>query len=205
MIKELNELVLDINEEYIKTNEVWMQEKLYKKVNLKEEIVRNIYNSEYILKDILNYRSFIIRQNIPLVMKLQKFNIDKISSIETRVKTQNSIELKIKNYIDNHEDGKVPIIKCFNDLFGMRIIYDIDFKHSEIEKFIQKEYPKLKCISAIRGDYIATHIYFRNGKYNFPWELQIWSRKNEKNNKISHKKYKQSYTKWESENKGEMA
>ena len=41
-----------------------------------------------------------------------------------------------------------------------------------------------------------------NGKednYIFPWELQIWRIEDSNLNKISHRKYKQAYTKWEKE------
>lgn len=46
--------------------------------------------------------------------------------INTRVKTHNSIEYKIENYRSNHEDGKIPINKCLNDLYGIRIILSED-------------------------------------------------------------------------------
>lgn len=52
------------------------------------------------------------------------------------------------------------------------------------------------------GNYKAIHVYFNKDNYAFPWELQIWNKQDEENNLESHKKYKQDYIKWESENKG---
>ena len=46
------------------------------------------------------------------------------------------------------------------------------------------------------------YIYFRQGNFNFQWELQVWNKENEINNITSHEKYKQDYIKWEKENKG---
>lgn len=41
------------------------------------------------------------------------------SSVTSRVKAQNSIEYKIDNYCNNHENGKIPLKKCMNDLLGI--------------------------------------------------------------------------------------
>lgn len=124
--------------------------------------------------------------------------------INTRVKTQNSIEFKTKNYSENHENGKVPINKCFNDLFGIRIILEQNLKHKDIQSFIKEKHKDLKCIDSSKkeGNYKATHVYFSTNNYTFPWELQIWNKADEENNLKSHEKYKQDYVKWEAENKG---
>ena len=49
-------------------------------------------------------------------------------NVTSRVKALNSIQYKIENYRLNHENGKIPIKKCLNDLLGFRIIFldDID-------------------------------------------------------------------------------
>ena len=99
--------------------------------------------------------------------------------------------------------GEVPLNKCFNDLYGIRIIFPQSISYKEIKKFVDEKYKgKLKCYNASKGKYIATHIYFKNGNNSFQWELQIWNKENEKNNINSHEQYKQGYTKWEEENKG---
>ena len=70
-----------------------------------------------------------------------------------------------------------------------------------LQRFIAK-YPNLKVIDSSKGEYKATHIYFRDGNYNFQWELQIWNKCDEATNIESHRKYKQEYVKWEKSNKG---
>lgn len=64
------------------------------------------------------------------------------------------------------------------------------------ETFPKERY---RCIDSSKGEYRATHLYFRDGNYTFPWELQIWGSCDEKSNLISHKKYKQEYITWEKE------
>ena len=67
--------------------------------------------------------------------------------------------------------------------------------------FINKN--NLKCIDSSKEvGYTATHIYFQNDNYSFPWELQVWDKSHEKSNIESHERYKQEYIKWEKENKG---
>jgi len=79
---------------------------------------------------------------------------------------------------------------------------EYNFKFEKILDIVEKNYDKLKCRDASKRGYKATHIYFKQDNLNFPWELQIWNKKDEINNIISHEKYKQDYVKWERENKG---
>lgn len=200
MLEELDKLILFILDKYNEIFEEWKKSDLYIPINQKEKLVKDIDND--ILNTILNYRHFINANNLEL--KLLINDLDLLSTINTRVKTQNSIEFKINNYRgQKHEFGKIPINKCFNDLYGIRIILPDDINHKFIEEFIKNKYDKkLKCINASKGDYVATHIYFKINNYSFQWELQVWDKKHEKSNIISHERYKQEYTKWEKENKG---
>lgn len=203
MLKDLEKLIDYILPKYIKISEDWLQNNNYTKINLKKKLVKEIYqNSNNELKDIFDYRAFINKECILLILELQQFNVFNYIKIETRVKAQNSIEFKLKNYVENHVQGEGAVIKCLNDIFGIRAIYSTNIDYNEVEKFIKNKYPKLRCIESIRDGYYAIHIYFRYNNYAFPWELQIWEEKREKSNKKSHKKYKQAYTKWEIENKG---
>lgn len=115
--------------------------------------------------------------------------------------SKNSIEFKIENYIKNHEDGKIPINKCFNDLFGIRIICNEELSFDKIVKLINNKYSNLKCIDSSKNEYKATHIYFKKDNFTFQWELQVWNKTDEIRNINSHEKYKQDYIKWENENK----
>lgn len=201
MLEELDKLINFIEKEYIEFNEKWQKSNYYNKFNLKNNLVCDLLNNEIILETIFNYREFINENNIQLLMDFKQFN-SKISKVNIRTKTRNSIEFKIKNYKDNHENGKIPIEKCLNDLFGIRIICSQKLNYDEIQNFIKEKHKKLKCIDSSKKDYKATHIYFKQDNFNFQWELQIWNKEDETNNINSHEKYKQEYVKWEKENKG---
>lgn len=201
MFKKLESLINFIQKEYIQFNEKWQKSEYYYKFNLKNNLVSDLVNNETMLETIFNYREFINENNIQLVMDFKQFNSE-LSKVNIRTKTKNSIEFKIKNYNDNHENGKIPIEKCLNDLFGIRIICGQKLNYDELSNFINENYIKLKCINSSKGDYKATHIYFKENNFNFQWELQIWNKEDEINNIISHEKYKQEYVKWEKENKG---
>ena len=98
--------------------------------------------------------------------------------------------------------GKEPINKCFNDLFGIRIIVENNLEFLEIKEYVENNYQNIKVIDALRGEYKAVHLYFKQDNFSFQWELQIWNKEDEERNINSHKIYKQDYTKWENENKG---
>lgn len=91
----------------------------YTKINLKNTQVCDLLKNKLVLDTIVIYREFINQNNIQLLMDMKKFNSEN-AKVNSRTKAKNSIEFKIENYINNHENGKVPISKCFNDLFGIR-------------------------------------------------------------------------------------
>lgn len=201
MLEELDKLINFIQKEYLEFNEKWKQSSYYAKINLKNNLVCDLLSNEIMLNIIFSYREFINENNIQLVMDFKQFN-NEISKVNIRTKTKNSIEYKIKNYNENHENGKIPIEKCLNDLFGIRIICTERLKYNQIINFIKEKYRDLKCIDSSKKEYKAIHIYFKEDNFNFQWELQIWNKEDEINNINSHEKYKQDYVKWEKENKG---
>lgn len=201
MLEELENLISFIQSEYIQFNKNWQNSNYYAKINLKNNLIVNLSENEEMLNTVFSYREFINENNIQLLMDFKKFNTQN-AKINIRTKAKNSIEYKIKNYIEKHENGKVPINKCLNDLFGIRIICNKPIEHVQIINLVRSNFKNLKCIDSSKQDYKATHIYFREGNCNFQWELQIWNKKDEINNIISHEKYKQDYIKWEKENKG---
>ncbi len=202
MLVELDNLINFIQTEYIKLTQKWEKSSLYIRTNLKDNLICDLLDNKPILDSIVNYREFINQNNIQLVFNLLRFNTETIK-INFRTKAKNSIELKINNYIKKHENGKVPISKCFNDLFGIRIISSEKLTFDMVSNLIKTKYSNLKCIDSSNNGYKATHIYFRNGNYAFQWELQVWNKCDEINNIISHEIYKQDYIKWEIENKGD--
>lgn len=201
MLEELDKLINFIQTEYIQLTNKWEKSDYYTKVNLKTNQVCDLLENKLILDTIVNYREFINQNNIQLLMDFKKFNSAN-ATVNIRTKAKNSIEFKIENYIKNHENGKVPISKCFNDLFGIRIICSEELPFDEVLELINTKYNNLKCIDSTKNDYKATHIYFKKDNYAFQWELQVWNKIDEVNNIISHEKYKQDYVRWENENKG---
>lgn len=188
-----------IQKEYEEINNKWILSNDYVELNMKKIQVDDVYKDETLLLHIFNYRIF-INDNISEMME----NIQKkffLNTVNTRVKSTNSIQFKIQNYVRNHENGKVPLKKCLNDIFGIRMIFNDDINYKEIKEFINNNYPSLKCIKSVKQKYNAVHIYFGNdNNKNFQWELQLWDKKHEKSNLESHAMYKQDYTKWEQEN-----
>lgn len=201
MLDELENLISFIQNEYIQFNEKWQNSDYYFKFDLKNNLIVDLSENEQMLNTIFNYREFINENNIQLLLDFKRFNT-KNAKVNIRTKAKNSIEYKIKNYIENHENGKIPINKCLNDLFGIRIICAEKMGYAQITELIKYKFKNLKCIDSSKQDYKATHIYFRQGNFNFQWELQVWNREDEMNNINSHEKYKQDYIKWEKENKG---
>lgn len=196
MLVELEKLIDFIQTEYLEFNKKWQSSNYYNKINLKNNEVCDLQENEELLNIIFNYREFINENNIQLSLDFKQFNTEK-SKVNIRAKNKNSIEYKLENYIKNHENGKVPINKCFNDLFGIRIICNEVLSYEQIKELIKDKYHNLKCIYSLRQEYKATHIYFRQCNSYFPWELQVWNQIDEINNIISHEKYKQDYVKWE--------
>ncbi len=201
MLDELENLISFIQNEYVQFNEKWQNSDYYFKFDLKNNLIVDLSENEQMLNTIFNYREFINENNIQLLLDFKRFNT-KNAKVNIRTKAKNSIEYKIKNYIENHENGKIPINKCLNDLFGIRIICAEKMEYAQITELIKYKFKNLKCIDSSKQDYKATHIYFRQGNFNFQWELQVWNREDEINNINSHEKYKQDYIKWEKENKG---
>ena len=204
MLKELDRLIYYIENKYTDLTEKWEKSNYYTKINLKNNLVCDILQNKTILDIIVDYRDFINENNIQLLMDFKQFNTKK-SKVNARTKAKNSIEYKLKNYIKNHEDGKVPINKCFNDLFGIRIVCKHNIANSEIKNLINDKYGNLKCIDSSKDGYKATHIYFKKNNFCFQWELQVWNKIDEINNINSHERYKQDYVRWENENKGEIS
>ena len=170
------------------------------KINLKKTLVSDIDEDGIIHQNIIEYAQLLNEKSADIVLRL--FSVCSYQ-VTARVKTQNSIEYKIQNYkTAQHELGKIPINKCINDLFGVRIIVDTPLSFEEVHTFIKETYQgKYKCIDSSKLDYKATHLYFRENNFAFPWELQIWNRIDMEKNFASHKQYKQEYTTWEKESK----
>ena len=192
-MKELENLINIILKIFENTNILWKNDVLFNSFNMKKITVFDVYNNQKFLVNILNYREFLLFNNIDTI-------VNKLSeNIEARIKNKNSIQYKIESYTKTHESGNIPLNKCLNDIFGIRIIID-DIRQEEIIQWVKSKYPRLKCINSNKLDYRAIHIYFGKGNNSlFQWELQIWLKKDREKNYKSHGIYKQDYIKWEDE------
>ena len=170
------------------------------KTNLKKSQVSDIDIDGAIYKNILEYVQLLNDRSAVITLQLSTACSCQVTA---RVKARNSIEYKIQNYkTERHAFGKVPINKCINDLFGIRIILESPLTYEQIYAFVEETYPgKYRCIDSSKLDYKAVHLYFRENNQSFPWELQIWNRCNAESNFASHLKYKQEYTTWEKDTK----
>ena len=198
-IEILKELIVLIQNKYDEISEEWFKNSEYIELNMRKYKVIDIYNDELLLLYIQNYRNFVNNNALEITNSIR--SLETSNKIQCRVKALNSIQYKIENYKINHEQGKIPIRKCLNDLFGIRMITNEQLEYEKIKQFIDEKFPKLKCIYAKRGQYQAIHIYFGNdNNKKFQWELQLWDKEHEESNYLSHKEHKQGYTKWETEN-----
>lgn len=202
-MKELDIVIEEIIKQYSIINDCLKQANFYSPMNLKRKTVGNIYGDDdfyiYISK-LRDYLNDIITESSNSIINCQSSY-----RVTTRVKTLNSIQYKIRNYYLNHENGNIPIKKCLNDIFGIRIILKENINYNII-KYINETFPKIKVIDSSKMDYKAIHIYFGNEIDNtcFQWELQLWYENDEQINLKSHNIYKQDYVKWEKE-KGDIS
>lgn len=197
--EDLKKLVFFINEKYVETDKLWRNTKTYISYNLKNVLVKDIFENTDLGNMIFNYRQFLNNINPFLLQEFRKLQIDRISF---RVKAQNSTEYKLKDYLKRHNNGEESIMKCLNDLYGIRIVLPMYVSFQIIKEYTDNIDLKIKCTDSTKPEgYIATHLYFKVDNFNLPWELQIWDESHEESNIICHKKYKQDYTRWELENK----
>lgn len=196
---DLKDLIDYIQTVYAEITDEWRHGKSAK-INLKKSQVSDIDVDGTIYKSIMEYVQLLNERSAGITLRLSFVCSCQVTA---RVKAQNSIEYKIQSYkTDRHEFGKVPINKCVNDLFGVRIILESPLTFEEIHAFVEETYRgKYRCIDSSKLDYKAVHLYFRENNHSFPWELQIWNRYDVESNFASHRKYKQEYTTWEKESK----
>ena len=196
---ELEKLINFIIKKYDEINLEWEKNENYNQLNMKKIQVADVYIDKEKLNYIFNYRNFINDKFPYIFSELQQIGF--LSNVTSRVKALNSIQYKIENYKLNHEDGKIPLKKCLNDLLGFRIVLLNDIDYNSVKSYIKDIFPSLKCIKSTKKEYDAVHIYFGNeNNKKFQWELQLWNKSKEKTNLKSHAEYKQDYTKWESRN-----
>lgn len=198
-LEELKDLIDNISSVYYYFTDIWSK-RTSEQINLKKTCISDIDINSDVYQYIMEYVKMLNAKSANVSFL---FSNSCSLQVTARVKSQNSIEIKMQNYkTEKHAFGKIPINKCFNDLFGVRVILEDLLTFNEIQTFIKTTYKdKYKCINSSKFEYKAVHLYFRENNYSFPWELQIWNKEDAACNLISHKKYKQKYTIWEQERK----
>lgn len=206
-LEEIIRLISKTEIVYKKINDDWLQyvkDKRFEgflnnndelRMSLKKNCVKYIKTNPCLYNLIEAYRTFIVDN--PLYFE----TLD----VRSRIKTSNSILSKVETYtLMKFEKGEVPIIKCLNDICGIRIEIDDKYTFEEIISAIKEHFPNIKVLDASKYkyktiQYRAIHVYFMNGNYYFPLELQIWYKKDHFMNMLSHYRHKQTYVNWEDE------
>lgn len=102
MLEELELLITTIQKEYQILFDDWKDSYLYKPLNQKDVKVKDIKENNDILRIILNYRLFINEKYLDLAYIFKELKLTSV--VNSRVKAQNSIEYKFKNYMtEQHE------------------------------------------------------------------------------------------------------
>lgn len=199
-LEELDKTISFIYNKFTLINNQWKRQKNYDELNMKKNKVKDILTNNKISSIIYNYHSYLFSLYNEFLAESEHLTLN--NNLELRLKNYNSLQDKVNRYClyEKHEYGEIPINKCINDILGFRLIFNQEVDFKMIRKYIHNKYKDLVCIDSSKDGYIATHIYFTKfDNYNFRWELQLWNKKDEKNNKECHEKYKQEYTTYETE------
>ena len=177
LIDEINKLHLAYSQDYFKTGKV-------EKVNLQHTFTK------VPTEPILAYRLNLHESINDYLFRAAPVNIHYFY----RVKTSESILAKIEKFKSCNEG--YPVNSVLNDIFGARIIVDSDTIQKVMEQLdVWKSEKHLKnWYLCDKDEYIGIHIYFKNeSNFYYPWELQIWDKKDAENNISSHQKYKRYF------------
>ncbi|MCD8295114.1 MAG: hypothetical protein LUE27_07735 [Clostridia bacterium] len=198
--ESIDEVIHECMKAQLLVHEDWEDYLTFKRkmYHMKNTKMRDVLADEELHGYILSYRRFLLKEmgkgRLPV--------FEDMPGVSFRIKTQNSLEYKIRKYGSGmKERGAVPLANCVNDLYGMRIILDEEaVTYDELKAHIVPL--GLKCIDSSNGDYKAVHVYISNPDYEwrsyvFRWELQIWLRRDAAGNYISHTRDKEYYTVWE--------
>ena len=183
-IEKVETLISEINEVHFKYSKDYFETGKIEKFNLSKTI-KNVP-----INHILNYRLNLHESINDYLMQSNLSNIDYFY----RVKTSESIVHKIERF-STHED-QYPVNNWLNDIFGCRIILSYE-EIEAIEDVLyewQEKYGLKNWYKRNKDEYKGIHIYFKNkNNFYFPWELQIWDKKDVEANIEAHKKHKRNF------------
>ncbi|WP_242384447.1 GTP pyrophosphokinase [Enterococcus faecalis] len=179
LISEINDIHKTYSADYFETGKV-------DKYNLSRTI------SKIPVNHIMNYR---LNLHESINDYLMQANLDDIKYFY-RVKTSESIDNKIKRY--SKQEDQYPVNNWLNDIFGCRMILsteELDFIELLLDEW-QEKFGLKNWYKRDKQGYKGIHVYFKNkNNFYFPWELQLWDKKNIQTNIESHQKYKREFAK----------
>lgn len=176
LVSEINRLHLEFSNDYFEKGKI-------EKVNLSRTIKNvpapHIYKYRLILHESVN--DYLMTANIDL-------------KYFYRVKTRESIDDKIQRYAIRED--QYPVNNWLNDIFGCRIILNADeikFTMDLLDDW-QEELGLKNWYLRNKEGYRGLHVYFKNrSNFYFPWELQIWDKKDIQSNIENHEKFKRNF------------
>lgn len=177
LISEINKLHCAFSQDYFETGKI-------EKVNLKHTF------SKVPTEHILSYRLNLHESINDYLFRADLYDI----AYFYRVKTSESILDKIERFKQRSEG--YPVNSIMNDIFGARIIVETKdiMQIMECLDDWKEKYGLKNWYLRDKEEYIGIHIYFKNAcNFYYPWELQVWDRKDAEKNIQSHIKYKRNF------------
>ncbi|QPB43154.1 nucleotidyltransferase family protein [Rodentibacter haemolyticus] len=179
LIDEINKVHLAFSQDYFETGKV-------QKVNLKHTLLK------VPIEHILSYRLNLHESINDYLYRADLYDVPYFY----RVKTSESILDKIERFKQRSEG--YPVNSILNDIFGARIIVssnDITEVMNKLDDW-KENYGLKNWYLRDRDEYVGVHVYFKNtNNAYYPWELQIWDKKDAESNILSHQKYKRNFVK----------
>ena len=179
LIDEINKVHLAFSKDYFETDKI-------KKVNLKHTLAK------VSVEHILSYRLNLHESINDYLYRADLYDVPYFY----RVKTSESILDKIERFKQRSEG--YPVNSILNDIFGVRIIVsseDIAQVMEQLDNWKEK-YGLKNWYLRDKDEYVGIHIYFKNASnFYYPWELQIWDKKDAEKKIQSHRKYKRNFVK----------
>lgn len=179
LIDEINKVHLTFSKDYFETDKI-------EKVNLKHTLAK------VPVEHILSYRLNLHESINDYLYRADLYDVPYFY----RVKTSESILDKIERF-EQCSEG-YPVNSILNDIFGARIIVSSDDIAQVMEQLDswKEKYGLKNWYLRDKDEYVGIHIYFKNASnFFYPWELQIWDKKDAEKNIQSHRKYKRNFVK----------
>ena len=179
LIDEINKVHLAFSQDYFETDQI-------EKVNLKHTLAK------VPVEHILAYRLNLHESINDYLFRADLYDV----SYFYRVKTSESILDKIERFKLRSEG--YPVNSILNDIFGARIVVNTEDIRQVMDRLDdwKDKYGLKNWYLRDKAEYIGIHIYFKHSSnFYYPWELQIWDKKDAEKNIQSHRKYKRNFVK----------